>query len=148
RPSFPTAKYFASGWAKYSPLTELAGSMAKFSVNVMPAFFSACSKSNRIRFSVWSRQAGGLGRDEIGQGLIELALRLWRLLAERMQRRQDLRPRFVPVQLDVVLDAVGRKEAVDSARRQQLAADDRVEQRVGVVEQLLGLRADSRVLKD
>src|SRR2546425_924704 len=118
--------------------------MAKVSVSVMPAFFSACSKSNKIRFSVWSGQAGGLGRDEIGQRLIELALRLWRLLAERVEPRQDLRPRFVPVHLDVILDAAGREEAIDPARRQQLASDDRVEQRLGVVEQLLGLRTDGR----
>src|SRR2546428_13908095 len=41
------------------------------------------------------RQAGRLRRDEIGQGLIKLALRLRRLLAECTVRRPDPRPRFV-----------------------------------------------------
>ena len=44
--------------APTGPLTLAPGCMANDSVSVMPVVFSAPSKSNRVRFSVWSGEAG------------------------------------------------------------------------------------------
>ena len=95
---------------------------------------------------IWN--TGCLRRDEIGQSLIELPRRLRRLIAKRVKHRQIFRARFVHIDFDVVSDTVGREEAVDATRSEQLAADDLVQQCLRVVEQFLGLRADGRILED
>src|SRR5207245_1863639 len=53
-----------------------------------------------------------------------------------------------PVQLDIVAHAVGRKESIDSSRREQLLLDNFLQQGLRVLEQFLGLRTDGRVLEN
>lgn len=77
---------------------------------------------------------------EIGQAAVRAAVGLGRLLPQHRQ----------PVAVDDDVVALGARgpEAVAAARREQAIGDDLIEQRVGVVEQLAGLRVvqDRRVL--
>ena len=65
-----------------------------------------------------------LGRDVVGQRVVELPGGFLRLLAQRVKCRRDLRAGFIGVQLDIVADAVRREEPVHGAGSQQLAIDD------------------------
>jgi len=49
-----TAKYYEHGFAKYRPLTELAGDIAKDSVSLIPVWASMSIRLHIVNFSVWS----------------------------------------------------------------------------------------------
>ena len=82
----------------------------------------------------------GLRGDVIRQAVVGLVLGLLHLLAQEMERGQHAGPGFIGVELDIVADGVGREEAVDGARGQKFLGDDFVQQRLGIVEELLRLR--------
>ena len=93
-------------------------------------------------------QARLLGRDEVAERSTGIAAVLLRLLSQEVKMLQHLGPGRVGVQLDVVADGVGRKQAVHAARRDQLLLDDHVEQRVALGEDLARLLAVLFVLED
>ena len=57
-PIIPVPKYRASARQTYPPDTLAVGSIAQLSVSVMPVSAGTSSRRNRVRFSVWSGQAG------------------------------------------------------------------------------------------
>lgn len=57
-PILPVVKYLLSGCEKYQPHTLAAGCMARVSVRRMEVCSVAFSQSSKVRFSVWSGQAG------------------------------------------------------------------------------------------
>ena len=70
------------------------------------------------------------------------------LLAQEMENRQDLRARFVRVNLHVVADVVGREEPINRAGGQQFLTDYVLEQFLRVIEKLSCFAANLRVLKN
>ena len=79
--------------------------------------------------------------------MVELARGLVHLLAQEMERGQDLGAGVVGVELDIVAHGVGGEEAINAARGEQFPADDVVQQFLRVLEELpgLGLFQDGRV---
>ena len=54
--------------------------------------------------------------------MVELVRGFVHLLAQEMERGQDLGARFVGVELDIVAHGVGREEAIHAARGEQFPA--------------------------
>ena len=75
-------------------------------------------------------------RDEVGQRVERLLPFSLPLLPQRVETAFHLAAGFVGVNEDVVALARGRPEAVHAPGREQLFADDPLEQRLGIVEQL------------
>ena len=93
-------------------------------------------------------QAGLLRRDEVGERAAGLAAFAVGLLAEEVEAVEHLCAGAVGVELDIVADGAGGKEAVDAARGDEVLLDDAIEERVGVGEDLARLRALLRMVED
>src|SRR5262249_28740656 len=67
----------------------------------------------RANIIPWHRYLAGLTlrRDEIRQTMIELALTLFHLLPQKMERGQNLHATLIAVKLDIIPDGIGREEA-------------------------------------
>ena len=90
---------------------------------------------------MWSGRPVSLGAMKSAserQGSLPSRLACWR---RKWKRSSAVCARAVGVELDVVADGVGREEAVDAARGDQLFCDDAVEQSVGFGEELACLLA-------
>ena len=79
------------------------------------------------------------------QGSLPSRLACWR---RKWKRVEACGARGVGVELDIVADRAGGKEAVDAARGDQVLLDDAIEQRVGFREELARLLALLRVVED
>ncbi len=81
---------------------------------------------------MWSGRPVSLGAMKSAserQGSLPSRFACWR---RKWNRVEDLRARVVGVELDIVADGVGGKEAVDAAGGDQLLLDDLVEQCVAL----------------
>ena len=75
---------------------------------------------------MWSGRPVSLRRDEVAERAARLVVRPCSLCWRRKWKRSStVRARLVGVELDVVAHRVGREQAVDAARREQLLRDDR-----------------------
>src|SRR5690606_38466137 len=83
-------------------------------------------------------------RDKIGQRTVRMAGRLLRLLPQRVEGTEDLRPTVVGVQLDIIPNAVRRPDAHHTVTAQESLPADAIQQRVRVIEQLPGFGSDIR----
>ena len=81
------------------------------------------------------RLAALLGRDEIGEREIGLAVALLQLLAQRVQRRDPLIARLAIVERDVVADGIRRPEADDGLGREPALLDNPLQHGTGVIVQ-------------
>lgn len=90
--------------------------------------------------------AGFLGRDEVGQGVVRLALGFLGLLAEGVEGGEDVA--VLVVEIDVVAVALRAPEGEDAAGGEELFLDDLLQEDLRVVEEGLGLGADEFVLED
>ena len=93
-------------------------------------------------------EPGGPGSDEVGQAVVRAAGGLVHLLAQEDEPRAHARAAGVRVQLDVVVDGVGREHPDDAPGLQQALVDDPPQHRLGVPEQVPGGLPDHRVLQD
>ncbi len=71
--------------------------------------------------------------------MVELVGGLVHLLAQEMERGQDLGAGVIGVELDIVAHGIGGEEAINAARREQFPADDFVQQLLRILKELLGL---------
>src|SRR5437879_3960441 len=86
--------------------------------------------------------------DKIGQAVIELADRLWHLLAQEVKRRQLIVAGVADVELDIVTNRVRQPKPVDAARRKRILGDDLIQQFLRILEKFTRLRANRRIVKD
>src|ERR1035438_9922495 len=71
--------------------------------------------------------------------MVELVSGFVHLLAQEMERGQDLRARVVGVKLDIVAHGIGGEEAIDAARGEQFPTDNVVQEFLRLLEEFLGL---------
>lgn len=79
------------------------------------------------------------GRDEVTEGEVGFAWFVLDLLAQEVQRLQDVGPRLICVENHVVTLGIGGEESVYTVRLYQLLFDNGVEQRIRFRENVLGL---------
>ncbi len=94
------------------------------------------------------RHAAVAWREVIGEAQVRHAGRFFLLLAQVVQRGQHRAARVVGVQLDVVADGVGRKQADHRAGAQPALVHDASQHGLRVAQQLARLLADHGVVQN
>jgi hypothetical protein len=93
------------------------------------------------------RQSGLFGRDEIGERPAELITSPVGLLTQKVEPIEYCLTCFIGVQLHVIAYSIGREEAVDAPRDDQIFLDDPIEEGVGLSKDLARLGAVALVLQ-
>ncbi len=93
-------------------------------------------------------QARFFGGDIIRKRMVVLVGRLVHLLAQGMEFREQLRPRFIDINLDVIANAVGREQTINSPCLEPFLLNNLGEKFLSIIEKFPGFWADLFVLEN